>query len=284
MTTQKGLLQRVQLYRKRVAALEEEIRKLESSQSTENDAQELVQQLLTSNNDKIDTQQLEGEIGAQLNKEITSNRQLQTAFHTLKLSIGDSYWTGESHHVSIIHVSGHSFQCRVVLTKSMEKVTGLRVEDADIPVLKPFVQRCCNRRNVVALFAGLARYDELSIARYRAFDSLSSLQSASFTPSYSLPTAQFKSPHVTVTLEWRIAFPMDIGIQGNDNGDYDDDEDENELISKIIMHAYGSPEYQIQDQKQLLKRVPVVFDKLVRLKGVIKAADILIRSLTMDGK
>lgn len=282
MTTQKGLLQRVQLYRKRVAALEEEVLKLESSQPAQNDAQELVQQLLQSNNGKIDTQQLEEEIGAQLNKEITSNRQLQTAFHTLKLSIGDSYWTGESHHVSEIHVIGQSFQCRVVLAKSTEKVTGLRVEDMDIPGLKPFVERCSSRKNIVALFGGLARYDELTIARYTAFERLSRLQSASFTPSYSLSTAQFESSHVIVTLEWRIAFPMDIGIQGKDNDDFDDDE--NELISKIIMHAYGSAEYQIHDQKQLLKRVPVVFDKLLKLKGVTKAAEILVRSLTMDGK
>lgn len=283
MTTQKGLLQRVQLYRKRVAALEEEVLKLESSRSAESDVQELVQQLLQSNNDKIDTQQLEEKIGAQLNKEITSNRQLQTAFHTLKLSIGDSYWTGESHHVSVIHVIGQSFQCRVVLAKSSEKVTGLRVEDMDIPGLKPFVERCSSRKDIVALFAGLARYDELTIARYTAFERLSRLESASFTPSYSLSTAQFEASHVIVTLEWRIAFPMDIGIQGKDNDD-DFDDDENELISKITMHAYGSAEYQIHDQKLLLERVPVVFDKLLKLKGVTKAAEILVRSLTMDGK
>lgn len=285
MTTQKGLLQRVQLYRKRVAALEEEVLKLESSRTAENDAQELVQQLLQSNNDKIDTRQLEEKIGTRLNKEITSSPQLQTAFHTLKLSIGDSYWTGEGHHVSTIHISGQTFQCRVVLAKSKEKVTGLRVEDMDIPGLTPFVDRCSSRKNIVALFGGLARYDELTIARFTTFKRLSRLQTASFTPSYSLSTAQFESAHVIVTLEWRIAFPMDIGIQGTkDTGDDQDDDDENELISKIIMNAHGSAEYQIHDQKQLLKRVPVVFDKLLKLKGVTKAAEILVRSLTMDGK
>ncbi|KAG5362288.1 hypothetical protein CJU90_4990 [Yarrowia sp. C11] len=283
MTTQKGLLQRVRLYRKRVEALEAEVRKLESSQQAEKDVQELVQQLLVSNNEKIDTQQLEGEIGAQLNKEITSNRQLQTAFHTLKLSIADSYWTGESHHVSVIQVMGQSFQCRVVLAKSKEKVTGLTVEGMDMPCLKPFVSWSCRRKDIIALFGGLARYDELSISRFRVFERLSRLQSASFTPSYSLTTAAFKSPHVTVVLEWRLIFPMDIGMQGKDeDGDFDDQEDD--LVSKMVMHAYGSAEYQIHDQKQLLKRVPVVFDKLVKLRGVTKAAEILVRSLTMDGK
>ncbi|KAG5363658.1 hypothetical protein CJU89_2834 [Yarrowia sp. B02] len=282
MTTSKGLLQRVKLYRKRVAALEEQVRKLESSQTAQNDAQELVQQLLNSNNEKIDTQQLEGEIGSQLNKEITSNRELKSAFHTLKLSISDSYWTAENHHVSVIQIAGHSFQCRVVLAKSNEKVTGLRLEDLDVHGLKAFAQRCCSRKNIVALFGGLARYDELSIARYRAFERLSKLQSASFTPSYSLPVAKFESPHVVVTLEWRIVFPMDIGIQSQDDDGCDDGE--NELISKITMHAFGSSEYQIHDQKQLLKRVPTVFDKLAKLKGVTRAAEILVRSLTMEGK
>lgn len=271
MTTQKGLLQRVKLSRKRVAALEAEVRRLEEKIPPPNDPQLLIEQLLHSNNENIDTRQLEGEIDAQLTKEITSNPALQTAFHTLELSQSDEYWTSDSHFVSVISVIGHSFQCRVELTKKDETVVKLAIRDLDTPGLKAYVLKCCQTRDIVGLFGGLARYDQLSIARFALFERLQKLESCTSKASYSESRAVFKSRHVTLYLEWRI-------VENNDENEQDGED----LISKVTMKAWGSREYVSRDEKNVLTRLPKVFDKLVKLKGLYKASEVLVRSLTMS--
>lgn len=281
--TEKGLLQRLKLYRKRVAALEGHVKKLESKADDEKEsATRLIERLLDSNNKQINTKQLESHIGVQLQKEVESNAALQTAFHTLQLSTGDSYWN-QDRHVTIVNIIGHSFQCRAAVGRQKEAIVGLQVGDMDLGVLNPFVQKCCKRRNVVALFGGLARYDVLSVERFKMLKELSKLKSAAYDVTYASSTATFISNHVRLTLEWRIVFPMDIGlVHDPEHEQYDgyDEDDEDEPVSKIAMTASVSEEFRKKDTKKVVGRVPVVFEKLVKMKGVKKAVEIMVKSMT----